>query len=323
MRLRAPGFRLGAANHVAFSPSGKLLGQVGRRVALFSVAERREIRRSDWHFPHPAYVTFDSSDRWFAVRSTTGAIVVSEVATGQPLSRLAPMSDTADDSPLLTGPTDAHLVEACTSGVLRVRRVEDLAVEYSEQHATAMLGRAGHTVDRRHWAFAVNVKRLAAPTQPPCRIELREWPLDRGTRRTLGDSFGFIEGLAMAPSGERLALLERRESKPQLRLSIISAISGSIERTRAAATWRAHRGFAWSPDGAWIVIGTDEGHELVNASTLGSVGCLAGEYSSDAAFSPDGTFLALGRWGRGLVLPTCELSAYFREAARKGPESAH
>jgi hypothetical protein len=238
LRLRAPGFRLGAANHVAFSPSGKLLGQVGRRVAVFRVAERREIRRSDWHFPHPSYLTFDSSDRWFAVRSTTGAIVVAELETGQPLSRLAPLSDAADDSPLLTGPTDAHLVEACTSGVLRVRRVEDLAVEYSEQHGTAMLGRVGYTADRRHWAFAVNVRRLAAPTQPSCRIELREWPFDRGARRTLGDSFGFIEGLAVAPSGDRLVLLERCDSGPRMQLSIISTTSGAIERSRSATSWR-------------------------------------------------------------------------------------
>lgn len=39
---------------------------------------------SQWHFPHPARLAFDPADAWFAVRSTTGALAVAEVATGDP-----------------------------------------------------------------------------------------------------------------------------------------------------------------------------------------------------------------------------------------------
>jgi WD40 repeat protein len=267
--------------------------------------------RSAWHFPYPAHMTFDSADRWFAVRSTTGAIAVSEVSTGQPLSRLGPLSEIADDSPLLSGPTDEHLVEACSSGALRIRRLADLRVDYSEQHADTMLGRVAHAADRQRWIFAFNVKQLDKPIQPSCRIEVRHWPLGQGDRRVLGDSFGFIHGLALAPSGASLAVLDQQREAQGLRLTIMNATSGALERTGAEPAWREHRGFAWSPDGAWLVIGTDEGHALVDATTLTTVGHLAGEYSSDAVFSPDGTLLALGYWSRGLVLPTRDLGAFF------------
>ncbi len=318
MRLTSPGFRLGAASGVTFSPSGQLVGQVGRRVAVYRVAQRRQVVHSAWHFPYPAHMTFDSADRWFAVRSTTGAIAVSEVSTGQPLSRLGPLSETADDSPLLTGPTDEHLVEACSSGTLRIRRLADLRVDYSEQHADVMLGPMAHASDRQRWVFAFNVKQLNKPIQPPCRIEVRHWPLAQSDRRVLGDSFGFIHGLALAPSGASLAVLDRWREAQGLRLTIMSVTSGALERTGADPAWREHRGLAWSPDGAWLVIGTDEGHALVDATTLTTVGHLAGEYSSDAVFSPDGTLLALGYWSRGLVLPTRDLSAFFAPTVAPG-----
>ena len=311
MRLSSPGFRLGAASGVTFSPSGQLVGQVGRRVAVYSVPQRCQIVRSDWHFPHPAHMTFDGADQWFAVRSTTGAIVVSEITTGQPLSRLGPLSDLADDSRLLTGPTNEHFIEACSSGTLRIRRLSDLRVDYSEQHADIMLGPMAHAADRRLWAFAFNVKQLDKPTQPPCRIEMRHWPLGQGARRVLGDAFGFIHGLALAPSGTSLAVLDRQCEARGPRLTIVNTTSGALERSGGDPAWRDHRGFAWSPDGAWLVIGTDEGHALVDATTLTTLGHLAGEYASDAAFSPDGSLLALGYWSRGLVLPTRDLGTLF------------
>jgi WD40 repeat protein len=316
LRLTSPGFRLGAANGVTFSPSGRLVGQVGRRVAVYSVAERRQIVRSAWHYPYHTHLAFDSADRSFAVRSSTGAIAVSEVSTGQPLSRLGPLSAIADDSPILAGPTDEHLVEACSSGTLRIRRLADLRVEYSEQHADVMLGRVAHTADRRRWAFAFNLKQLDRPIQPPCRIELRHWPLAQGERRVLGHSFGFIYGLALAPSGASLAVLDRGSDDRALRLTIVNVGSGALERTGTDPGWREFRGFAWSPDEAWLIVGTDDGHALVDGATLTTVGHVAGEYPSDAAFSPDGTLLALGYVSRGLVLPTRDLASFFTPSVR-------
>ena len=229
VRITAPGFRLGAAARVAFSPSGALVGQVGRRVAVYGVADRRVVMRSEWHFPHPAHIAFARRDQWFAVRSTTGGMVVCEAHTGQPLSRLPPPADVADDSALLAGPTDEHLVEACSSGTLRIRRVSDLRVEYTEQHADIMMGAIACTADRHRWAAAFNVKQLSAPTQPPCRIELRAWPLGKSTRQTLGDSFGFIHALALTPSGDRMAVLEQPASARPLRVAIIDTASRAVQ----------------------------------------------------------------------------------------------
>ena len=139
-----------------------------------------------------------------------------------------------------------------------------------------MLGLVGYSADRRTWAFAFNVKQLDLPAQPACRLELRRWPLGQNSRCVVGDSYGLIEGLVLHPSGECLAVVERERSTHELRLSIISTSSGAVERTGTSPAWRPHRGFAWSPDGTWLVIGTDEGHALVDAIGLGVKGQLAG-----------------------------------------------
>ncbi|MBL8986446.1 MAG: hypothetical protein JNJ80_09250 [Gemmatimonadetes bacterium] len=248
-----------------------------------------------------------------AVRSTTGAIAVTDLATGQPLSRLAPETDTADDSGLRSV-ADEYLVEACSSGTLRVRRAGDLQVEYLEQHPADMLGPVAASAAGDRWVIAFNRRQLGAPDRPRCRIEVRSWPLGRGVRTQLGDQFGKIAALALAPDGERIAILEeqrRSGAAPVFDISLITVATGSVDCVSTHAAWRSHRGFAWSPSGDLLVVGTESGHALLDGRTLAPAGHLPGEYSSDAAFSPDGRLLALGYWGHGVVLPVTDLASWF------------
>ena len=309
MRIRAPGFRLGAASSVAFSSSGELLGQVGRKVAAYSVRDRRIAVRSDWHYPHPAAITFGAREEWFAVRSTTGAIAVAATEDGHPRDRLPPPSDAADDSPLRTAPDD-HLVEACSSGTLRVRRLSGLAVEYVEQHPDHILGAIDATPDQSLWVVAVNRKQLGAPAQPPCRLELRRWPFATAHRQVLRDDLGFIHAVAINAHHHSVAVVHRPPSARGYTITCISVDNGATLRESTSTNWSGHQGFAWSPDVGHIVIGTRSGHALLSAR-LEPVGHLAGEYPSDAAFSPDGTLLALGYWGHGIVIPTSDLRQWF------------
>ena len=294
---------------MAFSSSGALLGQVGRKIAVYRVRERRIAVRSDWHYPHPAAIAFGLRDEWFAVRSTTGAIAVASAEDGHPRDRLPPPSDSADDSPLRTAPHD-HLVEACSSGTLRVRRVSGLAVEYVEQHPDHMLGAIDSTPDQSLWVIAVNRRQLDAPAQLPCRLELRGWPFATANRRVLREDLGFIYAVSINRQHHTVAVVHRPASTRGYTITSISTDNGATLRESTSTNWTSHQGFAWSPDAKHIVIGTGSGHALLNAD-LQPVGHLAGEYPSDAAFSPDGALLALGYWGRGIVIPTADLRHWF------------
>ncbi len=315
MRITAPGFRLGAANSVAFSASGRLLAQVGRRVAIYSVRDRRVIVRSDWHYPHAAYVAFGATDEWFAVRSTTGAIAVVSCDDGLPRDRLPPPAQYADDSPLCAAPDD-HLVEACSSGTLRVRRLHGLGVEYVELHPRCTLGPVAASSDLRRWVLAVNSKQLDAPTRPPCRIELRDWPFATTGRRVLRDDLGLIAAVALNERSGAVAVLHQRHAGREWSIALISLTTGATLLERTNAAWQSGKGFTWSANVSQLVVGTSGGHQLLNAE-LAFVGQLEGQYASDAQFAPDGALLALGYWGHGLVLPTAELRAWF--AASSAP----
>jgi hypothetical protein len=265
--------------------------------------------RSDWHYPHPAAIAFGARDEWFAVRSTTGAIAVASAQDGHPHDRLPPSTDEADDSPLVTAPDD-HLIEACSSGTLRVRRLSGLAVEYVEQHPDHMLGAIAATPDHMLWAVAINRKQLDAPIQPLCRLELRQWPFATARREVLREDLGFVEAVAMRATHSTVAILHRRPGASSFTISCISSSDGAILQEATSSDWLGHQGFAWSPDGAHFVVGTRSGHTLLSAE-LEPLGHLRGEYPSDAAFSPDGALLALGYWGHGMVIPTADLRQWF------------
>lgn len=315
MRLRAPGFRIGAAYGVTFSQSGLFLGQVGRQVVAYDVVERKAVTRSQWHYPHPSAAVFGTTDRWMAVRSTTGAMVVIDLTSSQLLSRVRVPGDTADDSSLFSC-DDQHVDEACSSGTLRIRRVSDLRVEYLEQHPSVMLGPASVSRAGETWAIAFNGKHLDQPHPPPCRIEIRRWPLSGAHRQVLGDQFGHIAGLALTPTADRIAILERQPRKglpSEFVISLMSVSRRSVEERATHPLWRSHRGFAWDPSGRFLVVGTDLGHALLDGNSLAPIGYLSGQYPSDAAFSPDGRLLALGYWGYGLVLPTVDLESWFTD----------
>lgn len=323
MRLQAPGFRFGAAFSATFSPSGRFLAQVGRRVRIYDVAKRKPVVSSQWHYPHAAAAAFSPSDAWLAIRSTTGAIVVVDPVTGHPHSRLPPESETADDSSILAGPDGSNLVEASASGTLRVRRVTDLGVEFAEQHPAYLLGPVSCSTARDRWALAFNRRQLEQPAQPDCHIEIRTWPLTGAHRWTLSSRFGFIHALALSPGGERVAVLERlgnSETPVQSAISILQSVDGTVVKRVTGGQWKAHGGFAWSPDGRWLIVGTDDGHQLLD-SELAVIGSVSGEYSSDASFSPDGRLLALGYWGHGLVIPVEQLMAWFSQVPASDPDA--
>lgn len=294
---------------MAFSQSGRFLGQVGRRVVVYDVPTRTRVVRSEWHYPHPAAIAFGKSDDWFAVRSTTGAIAVARIPTGEPLSRLSPPSDVADDSGLFVAPAD-HLVEACSSGTLRVRQVQGLRVEYVEQHPDLMLGPVATSPDRLTWVFALGGKQIEGAEPTLGRIELRVWPFTIGTRTVLREEAGVVAGLALSPDGDQFAILERRVGDPHYSIALASTRTGSVLSETASARWSPRRGFAWSSDGKWIIVGSGDGHDVLD-SELRPIGTLKGEYSSDVAFSPDASLVALGYWGHGLVLPTSDLRRWF------------
>lgn len=313
MRVVAPGFRLGAAAGVSFSPSGRLLGQVGRQVAVYSVSERRRVTRSEWHFRHPSHIAFAGSDDWFAVRSTTGALVVAEVEGGHPMSRLAPTGDEADDSGIFVGPGDEHVIEACASGTLRIRRVDGLGVEYAEDHPHCLLV-AATSRDRTAMAVAYNYRALdSVSPPPPSRIEIRTWPYGSGTRHTLGARYGTVHSIAFSADGNRIAVMEGTGVQGERSISILDASTGALHLRSTSASWAPHHGFALSPDGAWIVVGTWRGHSLLDAHALSFAGHLSGEYTSDAAFSSDGQLLALGYWDAGVVISTRAIRDWFPE----------
>jgi Tol biopolymer transport system component/DNA-binding winged helix-turn-helix (wHTH) protein len=112
---------------------------------------------------------------------------------------------------------------------------------------------------------------------------------------------------AWSPDGKHIAFI-RRHAGTQAEIILISAIGGPerILRSIRLGAWITGRMLAWSPDGNWLCFTTEIGRSGKHALFLlspdtGSVRKLLteqdnGDGDSSPAFSPDGRWLAFGRF---------------------------
>ena len=117
-----------------------------------------------------------------------------------------------------------------------------------------------------------------------------------------------LAGPAIDPSSGRIAFSVAEGARR--RLQVMNA-DGTALRT-LAANLQVHGAPAWAPDGRSIVIAADQGREtrLFNVPLDGGpVVPLAAEYSRDAAWSPDASFLVFTGADVGPTFPVKALSA--------------
>jgi WD40 repeat protein len=304
MRVRAPGFRIGASYSVAFSPDGEHLAVVGRDVVLWSVSRRKRLRSSRL-LSNPSAAVFAPDGSSFVVKNTGGEFLVCETASADPIARARPAARDEGTAPLYASGT--AIVDGSWSGEIRERNVRDLAkprVLWRGEHQMILqvLQAAGV------WAFPVSVKHghpafesQAAGDQVFISNALGLTPL-----RTLGPIWDTLRSASLSPQGERIAV---RSGTTAPKLEILTVAEGSaiaVGVSKFGGTGYEH---AWSPDGSIVVTIEEGGFSFRESKQLEEVGWIPSDYPAAVSFSPDGCLIALGDWRRGFVSDWASLLA--------------
>jgi WD40 repeat protein len=263
----------GSVSDVTFSPDGAQLATAGNSpdnsVRVWSLAFI--------HLDRPTFVAYDPSGTRLASASLDGAHLW-DAATGRELRWIKDIPDGAAATAFSPG---GRLL--ATAGADGIARLWDAA--------TGELVRSfeGHTAGIGRVAFSPNGALLATASDDGTA---RLWDVASGAwrelRHTAGDG-NYVYNLAFSPDGTRLATASY-ETAPTLKLWDVA--SGAELRTidGTGELWSV----AWSPDGAWIAAGGEDGLAHIWDATSGDELMtmrhqLAVKF---VAFSPDGTWLA-------------------------------
>lgn len=246
---------------------------------------------------HPSHVAFAPDGLSLAAKSTTGALLLVDTASADPIAHFKPTG--RDEGANLKFASGSTIVDASWTGEVRCREIADLEPEIPWRDDSVMLARVMHARAAYKWSFVAQPidpsgKRpgflLASKDLKTFRPGKRSWPL--------------LRDAAIAPQGDRVAV-QSGGQEPKLEILLCDD-----EHTLAAASvTQGGTGTAieWSPDASLVACAEKGGFSFRSATDLREVGWLPSEYPSSISFSEGGGMIALGDWKQGLVAPWPEL----------------
>jgi WD40 repeat protein len=294
LKLRKPGFRIGASFRVAFSDDGRHLATVGKRVTVWDVAERRRVQ-SVHPFSYESEVDIAPDGSCLVVKNTRGDVVVLDRESLGEQLRLSG-KPYGEGSAIKFSPGGTCLVDGSWAGDLLVRDASSGEVLVHEQ--VGMVSTLDCTRDRMTWIYTVEglglVRRLwpfgETPAVPILRSETR---LGTGWGTTLSD-----DGTLLARSTGRAIetwKVDANGGRPEQVGNCEVPVSGSGYALR------------WHPEADMLAYAAS-GVALLLTSEAKPLWWGPGfQYASDVRFSSAGDLLAVGDWSKGAVLPLEQL----------------
>lgn len=318
MRIKAPGFRLGCAIEVDFSPDGQLLATVGRNTVLWSVTNRHRLR-STRLLRHPSATTFSPDGAQLLVKSTSGDLHLCEAATGDPLWHYR--SSGHDEGPGALFAAPQIIADASWNGSLVLRDLASSSVTTLWREENSMIGTLTRARDR--WAFTSRRKhshpRFADRASAGCIVVSDA--LLQGQFRTVDRAWDGLSSIALSPIGDAVAV---RYGARESALDVIRISTGERLASSPCSTGGTGDDLAWSPDNRAIVLVEKGGFSFRDVSTLREIGWLPSQYPSHVKFAPDGSLIALGDWSAGIVVawPSLLDGLSPREITALGPSAS-
>jgi WD40 repeat protein len=301
MKLKSPAFEIRASYELDFSPGGDRLLVVGRDVALWSVVQRKRLHTISY-VRHPSNAVFSPDGSTIVIKDTQGSFMTCDSATTDPLLTFRAPERDEGTKPVFF---DSHrFIDASWSGEIRIRSLNDLTPTTLWRTPNAMIKHIARSSST--WVFAVSLKHDHPNFESGGDFLLVTPDPTQGVFVAFPRTWRFLRTCALSPNGDRVAI---RVGAQNPGLEIVDLPAAHLVCSVPVKQGGTELNVIWAPDGRQLIVAEDGGFSIRNADDLEQIGWWPTRYPADVAFSPDGAFVALADWKRGVVLSWKDLLA--------------
>jgi WD40 repeat protein len=282
-----------------YSPSGKFIVALGRRVARWD-SESHKVRFRCHPLKHPSSCAVHPSETSVLVKSTSGQIVLISAEDGELLRELGG-KERGEGSNIVFSPCGDFVIDASWGGDFIVRSTATGSVEFEHKTPGDLIRQVVPMPGSNQW-LTLQSPRLTKSDEAcaPDYLNCWAWPFTKptGVLRLTSD----IRHLVPSPDG-RLICAVGHES-----VALFGSADGVLMGTAAHLHGGTGVSAAWSPDGTEIGLVGRHVVAFYSAPALRELRSIPLSYPSDIKYSPDGASIALGSWGSGLLITRDEIS---------------
>jgi WD40 repeat protein len=304
--------KLKTAYEFAFSPNSRRVAFIGGKDVTVLDLKTRKPLFAVHPIANPSDIDFSPDGRRIAVKNTRGRIIILDSKTGRLLCDFRNQKE-GEGAAALFSSCGRYVVTVSWDGLLSVRDSVTAEIVFSHIYDGGMLRKLSAPYDRRFFVYSIGYYSTSVgQPPPPNKVVLHPWPIRDVGGRELPQSWPFISGLQVSPSGRLLAVIYGASSET---MEIYD-----IDRSRIVARRAVHFGgtgcsIGWSPDERLLAINGDHRCFVLETSTLEVRHQFTLRYPCYVGFSPSSQFLAVGSWSTSVIVPFDYL-ATFAESRR-------
>lgn len=283
---------------VRFGPDGRSCATIGRDVSLWDVPARKKRWRSH-PFSHPSSLDFSPDGSRLAVKSTSGRIAVLDAESGDVKFDLD-NAEEGEGAPILFAPDGEHLIDGSWAGLATVRAARSGRITWRQEYPDEMIVWVAASRRAASWFSHHQLKSTddSGRRRGESYYQRHLWPPQECLPERMPIDLENIVASALHPDADRLGVVfGRRENT----LAILDVATAALRWRRSVAIGGSGVNLNWSGCGGFVSSVQKDRIAVYDGETGDEVFAQSLAYPCDAAFSPDGSLLALGSWQDGLV----------------------
>ena len=298
---------VGPSFELRFNRASSRFACCGRSVIVWDLEPRSKLEKIH-PFKHPSHLEWSPDGHQLAIKSTSGDLVL--VMLGSASEAIWLRRRGGEGAEVAFSACGNYLVDCSWSGQVDVFDIRTNEIVHTERIPNASIRSLAYDRVRTRFAYVVS-PRATSPNRPgaPDYLALRNWPFWQNAPVVLPVDAQDIEAIAFSPDGSHLVMAVSDLGNSDSRVQIRALDSDAVVAEANYSFYASGKSVAWC-SGSDVIANVEQGGvRLYDSSLRRALAFLPVEYPSHVEFSPCGTYVGVGAWGKGFVCSVEEVLA--------------